>query len=233
MARARVRRRSNIGKASPVVSDSPQSSADRVAAKPRRAYLPASERRRLIIEAAQLVFSKSNLQGARTRDIAKAAEINPATLFEHFESKEALFHEAVVEPLLEAMRGMHDRAQTYEAAASVEQMRVLAIGSARRQLETMVDIFPLFTAALFSDLDLGKKLYREQIAPILAQRSEAIRRLVKPTLDVAIVELAMFGIIFALAMDQTLGGGKRDLAFAADQLTAIAMTGFAKKQGKA
>ena len=233
MARARVRSRSNIGKASPPARDSPSSSADPVAAKPKRAYLPASERRRLIIEAAQLVFSKTNLQGARTRDIARAAEINPATLFEHFESKEALFHEAVVEPLLDAMRGMHDRAQTYEAAASVEEMRLLARASARRQLETMVDIFPLFTAALFSDLGLGKKLYREQIAPILAQRSEAIRRLVKPTLDVEIVELAMFGIIFALAMDQTLGGRKRDLAVVADQLTAIAMTGFAKNNRKA
>jgi hypothetical protein len=43
----------------------------------------------------------------------------------------------------------------------------------------------------------------------------------------------MFGIIFALAMDQNLGGGKRDLAVIADQLTAIAITGFAKNHRKA
>src|SRR5262249_51471066 len=92
----------------------------------RRTYLPASERRRLIIEAAQEVFAKSNLQGARTRDIARAAEINQATLFEHFESKEALFHEAVVLPLLDAMRGMHERAQAYEAAHSFEEMQAVA-----------------------------------------------------------------------------------------------------------
>ena len=233
MARVRVKRQSRIDKATRASQRPLEPSAGPATAKPRRAYLPAKERRQLIIEAAQLVFSKSNLQGARTRDIAKAAAINPATLFEHFESKEALFHEAVVKPLLAAMRGMHDRAQTYEAAASLEQMRLLAQASARKQLETMVDIFPLFTAALFSDLALGKKLYREQIAPLLAQRGEALRRLVKPTLDVEIVELAMFGIIFALAMDQTLGGGKKDLAVLADQLTAIAVTGFAKGHGKA
>src|SRR6476619_2145751 len=98
-------------------------SLEQARAKPRRAYLPAHERRRLIIEAAQLVFARSNLQGARTRDIAKAAEVNQATLFEHFESKEALFHEAVVLPLLDAMRGMRDRAQAYEAAHSLEEMR--------------------------------------------------------------------------------------------------------------
>ena len=73
----------------------------------RRAYLPAAERRKSIIEAAQKIFARSNLQGARTRDIAEAANVNQATIFEHFESKEALFQEAVVQPLIDAMRGMH------------------------------------------------------------------------------------------------------------------------------
>jgi AcrR family transcriptional regulator len=198
----------------------------------RRAYLPAKERRRLIIEAAQAVFSRSSLQGARTRDIAKAAEVNQATLFEHFESKEALFHAAVVEPLLEAMRGMHDRAQTYEAADSLDEMRGLAQASARKQIEIMVEVFPLFTAALFSDLELGRKLYREQIMPLLKERGEAVRRLVKPELDVGLVEVAVFGMIFALAMDQTLGEGKTDLAKLAEHLTSIAVTGYAKDLGK-
>jgi AcrR family transcriptional regulator len=197
------------------------------AARLRRAYLPAKERRALIIEAAQQVFARSNLQGARTRDIAKAAAVNPATVFEHFESKEALFHAAVVEPLMDAMRGMHDRAQTYESAESLDEMRKLARVSAQRQIEIMVDIFPLFTAAMFSDLELGKKLYRDQIKPILKERSAAIRRLVKPGLDADLVEVALFGMTFALAMDQTLGGSKKDIADLADHLTHIALTGFA------
>jgi AcrR family transcriptional regulator len=232
LARVRAQRATKTAEATVRAQSSPPSPNEAAAAKPRRPYLPAKQRRQLIIEAAQLVFSKTNLQGARTRDIAKAAAINPATLFEHFESKEALFHEAVVEPLLEAMRGMHDRAQTYEAASTLAEMRLLGQASARRQLEIMMEIFPLFTAALFSDLELGKKLYREQILPILAQRSAAIRRLVKPTLDAELVELAMFGIVFALAMDRTLGGRKRDLAVLAEQLTAIAVTGFAREHGE-
>ena len=73
------------------------------------AYLPAAERRKSIIAAAQEVFARSNLQGARTRDIAKTADVNQATIFEHFESKEALFQAAVVKPLIDAMRGMHER----------------------------------------------------------------------------------------------------------------------------
>src|ERR1700758_3572232 len=82
----------------------------------RRAYLPAAERRRQIIEAAQQVFARANLQGARPRDIAKAADVNQATLFEHFASKEDLFIEAVVQPLLEAMDGMRERTRDYEAS---------------------------------------------------------------------------------------------------------------------
>ena len=61
----------------------------RVRPKPPRAYLPAAQRRKLIIAAAQEVFARTNLQGARTRDIARAAEVNQATIFEHFESKKA------------------------------------------------------------------------------------------------------------------------------------------------
>jgi hypothetical protein len=55
----------------------------------RRAYLPAAERRKSIIAAAQEVFARSNLKGARTRDIARAAAVNQATIFEHFESSTA------------------------------------------------------------------------------------------------------------------------------------------------
>src|ERR1700761_8603712 len=124
---------------------------ERARTRPRRAYLPAAERRRLIIAAAQEVFARANLQGARTRDIAKAAEVNQATLFEHFESKEALFAEAVVQPLLEAMQGMRERTQSYVAAESIEEMMKLGQKSAHNHLEVMVGIFPLLTAALFSD----------------------------------------------------------------------------------
>ena len=102
--------------ATPEKTRKPRTSAPELV--PRRAYLPAAERRKSIIAAAQQVFARANLQGARTRDIAKAAEVNQATLFEHFDSKKALFHEAVVRPLIDAMRGAHERVEAYETAAT-------------------------------------------------------------------------------------------------------------------
>ena len=209
-----------------------EAAADEAPPPKRRAYLPAKERRRLIIQAAQAVFSRTNLQGARTRDIAKAAEINQATLFEHFESKEALFHEAVVLPLLDAMRGMHDRAQAYEAAQSFDDLQAIAEDTAKLNLENMASIFPLLTAAMFSDLELGKKLYREQISPILDKRAKVLRPIVKDDLDPRFVAMAHFGIFFALAMDQTLGGKRTDSRKLARQITKFSTTGFAKAPGR-
>ena len=204
-----------------------------VGTRPRRTYMPAAERRKSIIAAAQTVFARSNLKGARTRDIAAAAAVNQATIFEHFESKEALFQEAVVQPLIDAMRGMHARRETYEAASSPDELAGLALESATRHVGDMVDIFPLFTAALFSDPDLGRELYREHIAPILNQRGEILGGLVRDGLDLDFVGLAIFGMTFAIAMDQHFGEHEQaDLSELARQFTRMSTGGFAKDRAE-
>jgi AcrR family transcriptional regulator len=195
----------------------------------RRAYLPAAERRKSIIAAAQQVFARSNLKGARTRDIAAAAAVNQATIFEHFESKEALFQEAVVRPLIDAMRGMHARREIYESATSPDELASLALDSATHHVQDMVDIFPLFTAALFSDPDLGRELYREHIAPILHQRGAILEGLVRDGLDLDFVGLAIFGMTFAIAMDRHFGDHEHaDLSEVARQFTRLSTGGFAR-----
>ena len=203
-------------------------------AKRRRAYLPAAERRKLIIAAAQEVFAQANLKGARTRDIARAAEVNQATIFEHFESKEALFHEAVVRPLIEAMQGMHERVEVYESAPSPAEMARLAEGSTTRHLEDMIRIFPLMTAALFSDPELGRALYREHMAPLIRQRGEVLRPLVKDGLDPEFVGLASFGMLFAVALDRCFGENAQagDLGELAEQFNRLSTTGFAREKSQ-
>jgi AcrR family transcriptional regulator len=199
---------------------------------PRRSYLPAAERRKLIIAAAQEVFARANLQGARTRDIAKAAEVNQATIFEHFESKVALFHEAVVQPLIDAMRGVHERVEVYESAATPAELARLGQASTLKHLEDMMQIFPLLTIALFSEPELGRKLYREEIAPLIRQRGQVLRPLVKDGIDPEFVGLMNFGMLFAVAMDQQLGEGTGDLAALASQFSRLSTTGFAREKSK-
>lgn len=199
----------------------------------RRAYLPAAERRKSIIAAAQEVFARSNLKGARTRDIAAAAAVNQATIFEHFESKEALFQEAVVQPLIDAMRGMDSRREIYERAASPDELAGLAQDSGTRHVKDMIEIFPLFTAALFSDPDLGRELYREHIAPILHKRGEILDGLVRDGLDLDFVGIAIFGMTFAIAMDRHFGEHadehrQADLSELAKQFVRMSTGGFAR-----
>ncbi|MDE2405839.1 MAG: TetR/AcrR family transcriptional regulator [Sphingomonadales bacterium] len=195
----------------------------------KRAYLPAAERRRLIVEAAQEVFARSNLQGARTRDIAAAAAVNQATVFEHFASKEALFHAAVVQPLIDVMRGMHERVTQYGTAASPDELGEMAHGSALANLAEMVEILPLMTAALFSDQALGRKLYREHLAPLLRQRGEVLAPLTREGVDPEMVGLANFGMLFAFALDKRFGERGTSLEEMATQLNRLSTGGFARK----
>ncbi len=205
----------------------PKAKAEPSKAKaPRRAYMRAEDRRRLIIAAAQEVFARTNLQGARTRDIAKAADVNEATLFQHFPSKEALFREAVIEPLLEAMQGMEERTRIYAQAGSNEEMEQLARGSTAEHLEAMMRIFPLLLAALSSDAEFGRSLWREQIAPLLHRRGEVMRAIIKPGLDPDMVATAMFGALFAIAMDQSFGEDPGPRAEMAEQVGRMLISGF-------
>lgn len=198
----------------------------------RRAYLPAAERRKLIIAAAQEVFAQSNLKGARTRDIAAAAQVNQATIFEHFESKEALFQEAVVKPLIDAMQGMHQRVEVYETANSANEMAALALESGKRHVGDILRIFPLLTAALFSDPDLGRKLYREQIAPLIRERGEVLETILRDGLDAQFVGLANFGMLFAIALDRYFGESEDevDIDYLARQFTRMSTGGFAREK---
>lgn len=200
----------------------------------RRTYLPAAERRKQIIAAAQEVFARSNLKGARTRDIAKAAEVNQATIFEHFESKEALFQEAVIKPLIDAMRGMHDRIEIYEKAGTADEIASLALESGKRHVSDIIKTFPLLAAALFSDPELGRKLYREQIAPLIRERGEVLEPIARDGLDRNFIGLANFGMLFAIALDRYFGGSEEplDIDYLARQFTRMSTGGFAREKAQ-
>lgn len=57
----------------------------------RAHWTEATERRRLIVEAALLVFAGRSYAAATTADVAKAAKISQATIFKHFATKRDLF----------------------------------------------------------------------------------------------------------------------------------------------
>jgi AcrR family transcriptional regulator len=59
----------------------------------RRTRLDAEERRKAIVEAAMPLFARKGFAGATTREIARAAGVSEALVFQHFPSKAALYQE--------------------------------------------------------------------------------------------------------------------------------------------
>lgn len=194
----------------------------------KRHYLPAEERRQLILEAAKEVFARDGLQGSRTRDLAQAAGINQATLFGHFKSKEDLFAAAVLQPLVVLLEGVRERYQKYEAADSPASLLSLINTGMQKHLENMVEIYPLLVQALFSDQESGKKLYQEQIQPLIKSRTELVRKVAKDTINPELIELASFGMFFAIAMDRVMTGKTDDLADVSKQLSDLILFGCAR-----
>jgi len=198
----------------------------------RRQYLPAEERRRRILESSREVFARSGLKGARTRELAQAAGINQATLFEHFSSKEELFAAAVIQPLEALLEDARDRAQRYARADSRNDLLDLLQDGMERNLESMVDNYPLLVQGLFADRAIGEKLYRDYLEPVLLTRSEVMQGLVRDSLDPRLVQLASFGMFLAVALDRAMTGNAQNLADVSRQLAEIITFGSASRAGR-
>lgn len=202
----------------------------------RRAYLPAAERRASILAAARRVFAHANLKGARTRDIAREAGVNQATVFEHFASKEELFRAAVVDPLVEALQGRWERVGLYETAQGPDDLARLALDSAKDHVAGAIETFPLLAAALFSEPEMGRALYREHIAPLIRRRGQVLDSIARDGLERDFIGLANFGMLMAIGLDWHFGehAGDPDVDRLARQFTRMATGGFARSaQGAA
>jgi len=195
------------------------------ATKRGRERLSAEARKDSIIRAAQEVFSRTSFHGARTRDVALAADVNQATLFQHFRTKEELFEQAVLQPLVDSMGGLNERMKDYRAAATPEEFLALLRPGMRRYVDVMSAIFPLLTAALFSDRESGKKFYREKILPFLEQQSATFGPDVRSFTDPDLLALFSFGIVFVVVLDREFGDKDRDLDPVIEELIRLTATG--------
>lgn len=194
------------------------SSKSKATRKPRH-YVPAEERRHHILETARIVFAEFGLKGARTRQLAEAAGINQSTLFEHFASKEDLFISAVVDPMVEIMKNFRGRTIKYTEVKSTDDLQSLLQIGMQKNLENTIKIYPLFVQALFSDQALGERLYREHLLPLLQARADFTKDLIDSRLDAKLLQIASFGIFFAIAMNQAMSGEPLDVEEVSAQVT--------------
>jgi AcrR family transcriptional regulator len=125
-----------------------------MAAKPRRAeraQAVSDLKRSLILDAARKVFDKVGLEGASLRAIAAEAGYTPAALYFHFDSKEAIYAEAL-QISLEHLKRAVDHA-------------VIRSSDPRERLRKAALAFFSFYAENPQELDLGFYLFRGGMKP--------------------------------------------------------------------
>jgi AcrR family transcriptional regulator len=148
-------------------------SASRTTAKgegatpPVRRRLTAEARKSSILKAARRAFTETgDMNGTTIRAIAERGGISEGVIYRHFESKEQLFFEAVVDPLTEAVDTLVaaasdvDRDQPLTPDRQIETMQ----GLYRTLIATLEEVIPLLGLVLFGDPKVAQRFYRENFA---------------------------------------------------------------------
>lgn len=138
--------------------------------------LPADARRRSILRAAREAFSATgDVNGTTIKVIAQFAEISTGMIYQLFESKEQLFHEAVVEPLREAVDELVAAAEIVdrdEPLTPERRLQTLA-GLYRQLVATLRELAPLLGLVLFGDPRVAERFYTDNLAVAMDRLGQA------------------------------------------------------------
>ncbi|HVW32075.1 MAG TPA: TetR/AcrR family transcriptional regulator [Acidimicrobiia bacterium] len=189
--------------------------------------LPASERRAQLIDVARDVFLKSGREGVSTHQIADAAGVNVALLYQHFRSSTELFDVAVLRPLVERLEERLAQAKAAGPAAGpprkfLAEMHVELLG-------LLVEVAPMLSIALFGDQAAGRQFYLDHIEPLIQEWLTATYRRLDAShrpADPAMVAKAVFGIHITLALYANLLSVTLDVAAVARDVSDFVYLGF-------
>ena len=147
------------------------------APRPRR-RLTAEARKSSILAAARRAFTETgDMNGTTIKVIAEHSGISEGVIYRHFESKDQLFFEAVVEPLkkavddLVAATAVVDRDEPLTPQRQLETMT----GLYRQLTSTLEQVLPLLGLVLFGDPQVAQRFYRENFAVAMDRLAEAWR----------------------------------------------------------
>lgn len=145
---------------------------------PKRRRLTAEARKSSILAAARRAFTDTgDMSGTTVKLIAERSGISEGVIYRHFESKDQLFLEAVVEPLKRAVDDLVAATQVIDRDEPLTPERQLeTMTGLYRQLLSMLDeVLPLLGLVLFGDPKVAKKFYRENLAVAMDRLAEAWR----------------------------------------------------------
>lgn len=145
---------------------------------PRSRRLTAEARRSSILKAARQAFSETgDMNGTTVRAIAKRGGISEAVIYRHFESKDQLFFEAVVEPLREAVDDLVAASEVVDRDEPLTAQRQLETleGLYRQLVSTFDEVLPLLGLVLFGDPKVARRFYRTSFAVAMDRLAQAWR----------------------------------------------------------
>jgi AcrR family transcriptional regulator len=144
----------------------------------RRQRLPAQERRSLILAAARRAFIETgDMNGTTIKAIAEHSGISEGVIYRHFESKDQLYFEAVVEPLKKAVDDLVAATTVVDQDEPLtpQRQRDTMNGLYRQLTSTLVEVLPLLGLVLFGDPEVAGRFYRENFAASMDRLAEAWR----------------------------------------------------------
>ena len=145
---------------------------------PRARRLTAEARKRSILKAARRAFTETgDMNGTTIKTIAERGGISEGVIYRHFESKDQLFFEAVVQPLTEAVDQLVAAAQVVDRDEPLNAERQLETinGLYRQLISTLEEILPLLGLVLFGDPQVARRFYRENFAVAMDRLADAWR----------------------------------------------------------
>ena len=142
----------------------PQASADPISPK------PLNETRERILDEAEMLFANSGFAGTSVRDIAAGAGLTPASLYNHFSNKDALYRAVLsrgVQPLIERLGELSDTQDLHETASHIIE-GVMEHLAAHSHLPRLIAL-----EAATGGEHLGE-LARDWIRPLIERGKDAI-----------------------------------------------------------
>ena len=206
-------------------------------AKPRnvaapRKRLSAEERKRSILEAARQEFTATgDVAGTTTKMIARRAGVSEAIIYRHWESKEDLYLEAVVEPLREIVAQTAEAVETWPESVTEEERTARARNFFAATIEGMSESLPLLGLVLFGEPATAKKFYERAWRPSLDRLAKAWATYyeengVEDYPDTGVAARITFGACLMYALDARYSKGKLDTRAAAQGIAEAAFDGM-------
>jgi AcrR family transcriptional regulator len=200
---------------------------------PVRRRLTAEARKKSILEAARRAFSETgDMNGTTIRAIAEKGGISEGVIYRHFESKDQLFFEAVVEPLRDAVDALVaasevvDRDEPLTPERQVQTMH----GLYRQLISTLEEVLPLLGLVLFGDPKVARRFYRENVAVAMDRLAEAWKAVEsRDGFEVESPDIsarAVMGMALIVALESRYNSGKFDRDRAVQLITEGTTKGF-------